>query len=89
MNDPFVHQQAERWAERLVAERAPVDVRIDQMFEASLARPAAPAELASVRKFLVEQAARRGLEGPWEDDPRPWADLAHVLFNLKEFSFPG
>ena len=45
--------------------------------------PAAVAELTEAIAFLQEQT-RLGLQ---PDDARAWTDLAHVLFNVKEFIF--
>jgi hypothetical protein len=53
------------------------------MYEAAFGRAATKAELAAAREFLAGQAAEYGKP----DDPRAWADLAHVLFNAKEFIF--
>jgi hypothetical protein len=39
-----------------------------------------------VTAFLEEQRVRYGVERN-VDDPRLWADLAHVLFNSTEFIF--
>ena len=52
------------------------------MYETSLSRPPTPLELAEALAFLHEGAHTRRT-----DDPRAWADFAHVLFNLKEFIY--
>lgn len=41
------------------------------------------AETRAALSFLEEQGGEYG--GP--DDPRTWADLCHVLWNVKEFIF--
>jgi hypothetical protein len=39
--------------------------------------------LADIAAFVEEQARQYGTV----DDPRVWADVGHVLFNVKEFIF--
>jgi hypothetical protein len=80
LNDPFVHQQAEVWAQRILAQDGTTDERIARMYLAAFARPPTDAEQRACRDFLNQQGRRSG--------ERPaWADLAHVLFNAKEFLF--
>jgi hypothetical protein len=85
MNDPFVVQQAGRWAERTVAEpgKSPGQ-RVEALYQSAFARPPSETELRDALQFVERQAGRYG-EGP--DGPRAWADLCHVLINVKEFIF--
>jgi hypothetical protein len=76
MNDPFVHSQADLWAKRVLAENASNEARVRGMYLDSFSRPPTPPEL---------QACLAYLQGT--PDVRRWADLAHVLFNTKEFYF--
>jgi hypothetical protein len=76
LNDPFVHQMAGAWAKEL-AKPAPTDERLRGMYLAAFGRPITPAELANCREFL----------GKNETDESAWTDLAHTLFNVKEFVF--
>ncbi len=76
MNDPFVHQQADVWAKRVVAEKASGADRIRGMYLDAFARPPTPAELQACQAYLGSTP-----------DVRRWADLAHVLINTKEFYF--
>jgi hypothetical protein len=80
MNDPFVAQQARRWAERLLAggER-PAAERIGQLWQEAFARRPLPAELREAQRFLAARSPRPDLDA--------WADLCHVVVNLKEFIF--
>ncbi|HET6573746.1 MAG TPA: DUF1553 domain-containing protein, partial [Fimbriiglobus sp.] len=75
MNDPFVHQQAEVWAKRVL--ELPAGERVREMYLSAFGRPPIEAEAAACRAFV---------EGK-EDDVTAWADLAHALFNVKEFVF--
>jgi hypothetical protein len=84
LNNPFVLDQAKVWGKRVGAEKGlSVPERIGKMFEAALARPPSPQELAQVQAFVDEQVRQFGAV----DDPRVWAELGHVLFNVKEFIF--
>ncbi len=84
MNNPLVVQQAELWAKRVLAEpNRPPRQRIAGMYETAFGRPPSETELTDSLTFLEEQAKTYGKT----DDPRAWADLCHVLFNVKEFIF--
>jgi len=89
MNDPFVLEQARVWARRIVAEpTAAPEARIERMYREAFARPPRPEERAAAIAFLASQAEAHGVH--WEEDMRheaTWADLAHALFNAKEFIF--
>jgi hypothetical protein len=84
LNNPFVLQQAELWARRVLAvPEETAEGRVRLMYESAFGRPPAKAELSAAVEFLAAQAAEYGKP----DHPRAWADLAHVLFNAKEFIF--
>jgi hypothetical protein len=91
MNDPFVHQQADLWAKRMLARPGTPRQRIAAMYEVAFGRLPTATEAAACLDFLDYQA-RHGPAGggdntPATDDHAAWADLAHVLFNAKEFIF--
>ncbi len=83
-NNPFVHDQAAFWAKRLVAEGRPAEERIDGMFRSAFGRPASADELAGARALLRDVASMKALE---EGHPEVWKELAHALFQAKEFLF--
>jgi hypothetical protein len=89
MNDPFVVQAASRWAGQVLArEGLTPSERVSAMYQSAFARMPGAQEMATALEFLEEQGQELGLEpGRWETDGRVWADLAHVLFNSKEFIF--
>tara|TARA_R110002072_G_scaffold302615_1_gene486759 strand:- start:4080 stop:7991 length:3912 start_codon:yes stop_codon:yes gene_type:complete len=88
MNDPFVVQQAELWAKRTLAEQpGPAETRIASLYESAFARPATEREVQDGIEFLKTQAAAYEAGADWQTDVRAWADLCHVLFNVKEFVF--
>ena len=77
LNDPFVHQQADVWAKATLAKPGTTDERLRGMYLAAFGRAISAGELKECRDFL----------GKGETDPKAWADLAHTLFNVKEFIF--
>jgi hypothetical protein len=83
LNNPFVMQQAHLWARRVLAEPGQGDrERIARMYETGFGRLPTDTELDEALVFLAEQGKEYG-----RIDERAWADLAHVLFNVKEFIF--
>ncbi|MEK6235470.1 MAG: DUF1553 domain-containing protein, partial [Planctomycetales bacterium] len=84
MNDPFVVGQAQLWAKRVLAEQPDADARITAMFRDAFAHPPSETQLERAKAFLAEQAK---LHNANENDPKVWADLAHTLFNMKEFIY--
>ena len=84
MNNPFVLEQAADWARRVVAENSrSARPNPQRCTSSAFGRPPTEAEIQDAASFVDEQiAAIRA----WRNR-RPWADLAHVLFNVKEFIF--
>jgi hypothetical protein len=88
MNDPFVVQQAELWARRTLADDSgSAETRINSLYESGFARPATEQEIRDGVDFLKTQTASFEAGTNRETDLRAWADLCHVLFNVKEFVF--
>jgi hypothetical protein len=89
MNDPFVAEQAAVWARQVLADESPEpEPRIARMYREAFAREPTAEEAAAALDFLAAQTASHG--GSFATDPRleaAWADLAHALFNTKEFIF--
>src|SRR5262249_22376238 len=84
LNNPFVLQQAELWAKRVLAEPGlTLEQRVGGMYLSAFGREPTKAELAAAVAFVAEQSKEYGAP----DHPQAWADLAHVLFNAKEFIF--
>ena len=77
MNSPFVHEQAERWGGALkeLSETVGIDGAIDHAWKQALGRwPSKPE-----RQFALELIGAGGQED--------WADLAHTIYQTKEFRF--
>ncbi len=89
MNDPFVSEQAIVWARRLLADRdLTAEARIAQMYREAFAREPTADERAVAVEFLAAQAAAHGVDIAADPtNESAWADLAHALFNAKEFIF--
>jgi hypothetical protein len=84
LNDPFVHQQASLWAKQLLEKPISTTDRIALMYQTVFARSPSADEATACAEFLTEQAKRYNTK---PDDPKPWTDLAHMLFNAKEFIY--
>ena len=88
MNDPFVVEQAMRWAKKIVMEEVTAEDRIRKMYVDAFAREPTDRELGDATAFLEQQASELGLQpAEAQHDERLWSDLAHVLMNVKEFVF--
>jgi hypothetical protein len=89
LNDPFVIGQARLWARQLLAagDRSSAE-RIRRIYLATFGRPPDAAEQSEALAFLDRQGASYGIK-PAEaaGDERVWADLCHVMWNVKEFVF--
>ena len=89
LNDPFVHQQGRKWAEQLVADsELSIEKRIKEMFLTALARPARKEELGEFRSLGHELMFLHNIKSDSLMTSVPiWTDMAHVIFNLKEFIY--
>jgi hypothetical protein len=87
LNDPFVHQQAEVWAKRLIENKKDTaDSRVAAMFCTALSRDPQPAERERLAKFVAQVAKLHDVPATevMRSDP-VWRDVAHAVFNLQEF----
>jgi len=89
LNDPFVLDQSGFWADNLIKAQAPsVELRLDSMFRTALGRlpddderarfAGLAKELASLHKAAPEKIL---------ESREVWKDMAHAIFNLKEFTY--
>ncbi len=84
LNDPFVLEQCELWAERILASHTDGAHRIDSLYRTAFGRPPTAEEMIAANDFIVEQSQSYGVS---TDDRQVWKDLCHVLVNLKEFIY--
>jgi hypothetical protein len=83
LNNPFVVGEARRWAERVLAQPGSTEEHIRRMYLSAFGRSPTTEELKAALEFLQAQDREYGKP----NDVRGWADLAHVLFNVKDFIF--
>ncbi len=76
LNSPLVIAQAEIWGKRLAENPAGSGEKINEMFLQALGRAPSPAEVDRAQTYMgvIEDAGA-------------WTNLAHALFNLKEFIY--
>jgi hypothetical protein len=87
LNDPFVLQQADIWAKRLIERKNDtIAQRVDTMFRTALGRDARPEERTRFARFVFQVAALHDVppDGVLASTP-VWRDVAHTMFNLQEF----
>ena len=82
LNDPFVHQQAGKWAKQTITQEKMPRERITAMYQTAFARLPSQSEMDACTEFL-ERQGRLGEVS----ELALWSDLAHVLINAKEFIY--
>lgn len=89
LNDPFVVAMAEHWGAHVVGRTdESAESRIAHMFHTAFARPPRPEETARFAEFAVACAELRGADPAGLMGCAPvWRDVAHAIFNLKEFIY--
>ena len=77
MNSPFAHEMAELWGRTLhdQAVEQGTEETLVQAWKSALGRAPGEQELQEISLFVSEGSIER------------WIDLAHVLFQSKEFRF--
>ena len=89
LNDPFIAEQAQSWARRILANpKASPEQRIEEVYVAGFGRPPGAEERTKALAFLQKQGVAYGITPAecWQNE-KVWTDLCHVAFNLKEFIF--
>jgi hypothetical protein len=89
LNDPFVIDQAGFWADRLIQGQAPsVESRLDSMFRTALGRSPDAAERVRFTSLATELASlHKTAPDQVLGNREVWKDIAHAIFNLKEFIY--
>ncbi|MEZ6088409.1 MAG: PSD1 and planctomycete cytochrome C domain-containing protein [Pirellulaceae bacterium] len=88
MNDPFVVEQAGKWADRAMSQivrvegASDIDGAIRWMYQTAFARDATAQELDVAKSFLTSSSVATS-----EIERQRWVDFAHALINTKEFIF--
>jgi hypothetical protein len=88
LNDPFIHQQAEAWAKRLLRDSGTSsDQRITDAFVVAFSRPPTRHELDAALSFLEKQTQQHSAHNDSSAVEQAWTDLCHTLMNVKEFIY--
>ena len=88
MNDPFVVEQAGVWADRLLAQTASIEARVESMFRTALCRLPDAAEAEGFHGLVKRLASLHEVPPDQVLTNRDvWKDMAHVVLNLKEFIY--
>ena len=89
MNDPFVMQQAQAWAQKVRAQTQSFAACLTGMYEQAFCRWPSQTEIREARSFLSDQVAYYEQEGQDSESAahKAWSDLCHTLFNMKEFIY--
>ena len=92
MNHPFVHQQAEVHAGRLLKEAGPsmdFGPLLETLFVRLFGRVPSEVERREYADFFRELASEHGLVSHEDalQSTEVWQDFIHMLYNLKEFTY--
>lgn len=89
LNDPFVLAIAKHWGDRVLKDGAATpEARAKAMFAAALGRSPRDEELSRLVKLASRSAELHGLApGALMACAPVWHDVAHALFNVKEFIY--
>jgi mono/diheme cytochrome c family protein len=89
LNDPFVHAMAKTWSVKQLADgQSAPQARAERMIERAFARSARLAETQKLVELACTSARLRGhSQETLMTDGEAWSDVAHALFNAKEFLY--
>ena len=86
LNDPFVHQQAVFWAERILAKETEFEERIKNIYLTAYGRMPLKKEINAAKEFFLH-GSPFGNENKNATELQKWTDYCHTIFNMKEFIF--
>jgi len=89
LNDPFVHEQAQGLAGRLLAERSDEVSRIEHAFVLTLGRPPSDEERQTAAAFLAQSRQQLAATGvsDGERERQAYEALARVIVRINEFLY--
>jgi hypothetical protein len=89
LNDPFVHEQSQAFATRLMKSAKEDSARIQFAYQAALGRPPEKAELEQCRRFLVDARERLSSSGTPSSElvAESWRAMVRALLRLNEFVY--
>lgn len=88
MNSPFVHEQAEYWAQNLFLNNpgSSTEGKIQNIYLRAFSRKASADEISEGLEFLKGQASEKGVViDKINTDPELWKEYCHAIINFKEF----
>jgi hypothetical protein len=89
MNDPFVHEQAALFAQRLLREKADVQARLEYAYLLTFGRAPTTEESSAAMEFLDQVRRKLESQGLASDAQtlKAWESLVRVLFMSNEFVY--
>jgi hypothetical protein len=81
MNDPFVLEQSQKWGQMMGGTEKSPQEKISDMYLKALGREPGESEMESVLSFLESETANGA------DPKEVWANVGHIMVNMKEFIF--
>ena len=78
LNDPFVHDQAGKFADRLLAEPGDEGRRVERAYRLALGRPPTDEERRDASEYLREALAAEGV-APAQRLRQAWAGFARAV----------
>jgi hypothetical protein len=89
LNDPFVHEQSQAFATRIMKSAKEDSARIQFAYQAALGRPPEKAELEQCRRFLVDARERLSSSGTPSSElvAESWRAMVRALLRLNEFVY--
>jgi Protein of unknown function (DUF1549)/Protein of unknown function (DUF1553)/Planctomycete cytochrome C len=85
LNDPLLHQRAEKFAVRVIGAGAENALRVEFAYQQLFARSATPDEQADAASFLADYAKSVSAPVAADTERQAWSALARVLFATNEF----
>ena len=85
LNDPFVQDQASRWAQSI--DREDFDQAVKEIYLSAFSRIPTSAEIENAKQFFIDQKEIYLHEGETPSDDTLWTDFCHSVFNMKEFIY--
>jgi hypothetical protein len=87
MNNPFVHDNARKFAARMLAERSDDGKRIEHAYVLLFGRPPSANENTAAHDYLNHARAKLGKVPAKERDAKAWESLTRALFMCNEFVY--
>jgi len=85
MNDPFMHDQADKLCARIVTTRPDLPGQVDYTYRLLFARPANPDEIAIGQQYIAAVAAQLRQAGKPDGQHAALASYLRVLLSSDEF----